>query len=55
MFICGDINARVGNMLDYIENIDDIQLRNILDTSKNNHGHALIDFAHESKFCECKQ
>ena len=36
--VCGDINARTGNMQDLIEGVDDVPLRNIIDASSNEYG-----------------
>ena len=49
MYIVGDLNARLGNMYDFIKNVDNIQERTIIDNVCNSHGEALIDFLLESK------
>ena len=51
MLICGDLNARIGNLKDYIDNVDTIPPRCVLDLVQNNHGMSLIEFLNESKFC----
>ena len=45
----GDLNSRVGNMKDFIPEIDDIPDRQVVDETDNGHGSALIDFLLESK------
>ncbi len=45
----GDMNARVGNMKDYIPEIDTLPDRIVIDTTDNSHGHALTDFLIETK------
>ena len=42
--ICGDFNARCGNEPDYIEGVDEIIERTIVDYKKNHYGDLLIDF-----------
>ena len=42
--ICGDFNARCGNEPDYIDGVDEIIERAIVDYKKNHYGDLLIDF-----------
>ena len=49
--ICGDINARVGDLKDFIPSVDNIDNRVVIDNTVNQHGRSLIEFLHESKFC----
>ena len=35
IFICGNFNSRIGDMQDFIEGVDDIQSRDVLDYSVN--------------------
>ena len=49
--ICGDLNAKLGNLDDNIEAIDSIPKRNILDPTKNLHGECLQEFLISSKMC----
>ena len=51
VFFVGDVNARVGNLTDYIDGIDDVPSRKFLDLQKNSHGDAFIDLLLESKMC----
>ena len=44
LFICGDFNSRCGDMQDFIEGVDDIECRRIVDFNVNTYGHFLIDF-----------
>ena len=49
--ICGDLNSRFGKENDYIPDIDYLPDRKILDFSKNQHGHSLLEFLLETSFC----
>lgn len=49
--ICGDFNARCGELSDCIDGIDDVRKRTVIDNVINAHGHALIEFLQEAKFC----
>ena len=49
--MCGDLNARIGELNDYIVNVDDVTSRQSIDKVVNQHGHAFIDFLQEAKFC----
>ena len=51
IIICGDLNGRIGGLDDYIPSVDNIPKRKHLDTVINQHGHSLIEFLQESKFC----
>lgn len=51
IFICGDLNARIGNKCDHIMDIDDIPPRISIDEIVNGHGKSLLDFTRDSKFC----
>ncbi len=51
IIICGDLNARVGDLSDFITDVDDVTKRNSIDKVVNQHGRALIEFLQESKFC----
>ena len=42
--ICGDFNSRLGVLVDYIEGVDEVPPRDILDFSKNAHGHFFVIF-----------
>ena len=41
--VCGDMNARVGNRKDYIETVDDLPTRTIVDEVVNDQGISLIN------------
>ena len=47
----GDFNARLGNMKDYIEDLDEIPPRTVLDENQNEHGKLFNDFLLQSKMC----
>ena len=49
VLIAGDFNARVGNLQDYINDIDDIPKRKTIDTVKNSHGESLIEFLKDTQ------
>ena len=42
--LCGDFNARCGSDADYMEGVDDIEPRSIVNYCKNSYGDILIDF-----------
>ena len=42
--LCGDFNARCGSDADYIEGVDDIEPRSIVDYCKNSYYDIFIDF-----------
>lgn len=51
IYICGDFNSRIGNKKDYIDVIDNLSQRNVLDSTVNNHGICLHDFLLDSCYC----
>ena len=51
MFICGDFNSRCGEMLDFIQGVDNIEQRLVIDFTVNKYGHMFIDFLLNSNFC----
>ena len=51
IFICGDFNSRIGDAYDFIEGIDELQERNVVDYINNEYGAILIDFLINSNFC----
>jgi hypothetical protein len=53
IFLCGDLNSRIGDMMDYIQGVDSLPNRIVIDPTKNNHGSAFIEFLQESKMCVC--
>ena len=42
LYICGDLNARCGDIQDFIEGVDNVQLRNVIDDVSNRNGDLLI-------------
>ncbi len=46
----GDYNARLGQLCDYIPDIDDIPTRTPIDPTKNKHGECLIDFCKDVRY-----
>ena len=51
IFIAGDLNSRLGTILDYIPDVDTIQGREVIDSTKNSHGESLAEFLKDSKCC----
>ena len=51
VYICGDFNARCGNDTDYIEGVDCIKERHVIDYKINSHGKNLLDFCINSNMC----
>lgn len=50
IYICGDVNSRIGDLKDYVEG-DDVSPRIALDMSVNKHGHTFMEFLKDSKCC----
>ena len=50
IILCGDFNARCGNLQDSIIDVDEIPSRLIIDTHLNQNGKNLIEFLQECKF-----
>ena len=51
MNICGDINARCGRTQDYIEWVDEIPARCIIDSEENHYGDVFIDHLTTTNMC----
>ena len=51
LFICGDLNSRVGDESDYIEGVDEVRPRDILDFTCNSNGDLLINFLVDCGLC----
>ncbi len=51
MFICGDLNSRCGDNTHYIESVDSIIDRDVVDFDVNSYGESLIDFLISSNLC----
>ncbi len=51
VYLVGDVNSKLGNLNDFISDIDDIPMRQVIDSAKNKHGDAFLDFLIESKMC----
>ena len=47
--VAGDMNARIGESLDFIKDVDEVDTRRVLDNTINNHGKELINFLLETK------
>ena len=51
IFVCGDVNSRIGGLSDVINDIDGIPPRFSLDKMVNQHGHTFVDFLLDAKMC----
>ncbi len=51
IYICGDFNARVADDTDYIEGVDMIPPRTVIDDGSNKYGSLLIDFLVDCNMC----
>ena len=51
IFLLGDFNSRIGTLSDTLNEIDDLCARIPIDKTINQHGHEMIEFLIESKFC----
>ena len=51
VYICGDFNSRCGDTSDYIEGVDDVRERDIIDVTSNHYGDLLLDFLVDCNFC----
>ena len=49
--IMGDFNARISDVSDYIEGVDNLPCRNVVDFTKNTHGDIFCDFLVNSNCC----
>ena len=44
VFICGDFNSRCGEASDYVEGVDDVRERDVIDVTSNHYGDLLLNF-----------
>ena len=51
LIICGDLNARIGSKKDYIEGIDSVPPKSVIDPVVNGHGKVFIEFLQECNLC----
>ena len=51
LLLCGDFNARIGDESDVILSVDTVPGRQCIDSVKNGHGTALLEFLHDMKLC----
>ena len=51
MFICSDVNSRVGTDTDYIKDMDDMRPRDTIDHMSNSNGDRLLDFLLDCGIC----
>ena len=50
VYVAGDLNGRIGNRLDFIEQLDDVPTRTAIDQSVKGHGEAILDFVMKLNF-----
>ena len=50
-YMCGDFNARVYNLKDFIAGVDHIPDRNVVDFTSNKHGELLFEVLIDSNWC----
>ena len=50
-FICGDFNSRISDTPDYIEGVDIVPVRDVIDFKRNAYGTKMIDFLLSSNCC----
>ena len=51
IYVCGDVNSRIGGLSDYLNEVDNIPLRHSIDDCVNRHGEAFLEFLLDSKMC----
>ncbi len=51
VLVCGDFNSRIGKELDYIDGVDNIGVRSVIDETQNNHGASFLEFLRDCKLC----
>ncbi len=50
-YICSDLNGICGGVSDFIEDVDPVPERDLVDTIVNGYGTLLIDFVLSSNYC----
>ena len=51
IYLCGDLNSRMGEKQDYVIGVDDVVKRKVLDKYCNKHGETFYEFLIDSKMC----
>ena len=51
MYIVGDFNSRCSDISDFIEGVDDVTPREVINYSSNTNGDLLIDFLVDCNLC----
>ena len=51
IFICGDVNGRIGNLRDFVVESDDRSEWTVIDKEVNGHGKSFIDFLKDARCC----
>jgi hypothetical protein len=51
LFICGDLNSRCGDILDFIAGIDEVPHRDVIDFTKNKYGEPFCEFLRNGNCC----
>lgn len=49
--ICGDFNSRCGDSSDFIEGVDDLEEREVVDVGRNSYGDYFVDFMINAECC----
>ena len=50
MYVVADMSTRVDKKIDSIRDIDNVEIRYVIDNNVNNHGNELINFLTETDF-----
>ncbi len=51
IYLCGDLNGRVGNLEDTVPGIDHLPQREVIDQTVQGHGETLIGFINDCRLC----
>ncbi|VDI58181.1 Hypothetical predicted protein [Mytilus galloprovincialis] len=51
LYICGDFNSRCGDAQDFMKGVDNVQIREIVDSVSNRNGDLLIEFLVDCNMC----
>lgn len=51
IWLCGDFNSRLGDRLDYIDDIDEVPDRHVLDLARNAYGELFSEFLQNVNLC----
>jgi hypothetical protein len=51
IFVLGDVNCRIGNLQEVLNDVDENTDRTSIGSTINQHGHEFIEFLNEANFC----